>query len=675
MDKGTSDTPQYPWKAEGPALEIKRVHAPSLAPQPPPFFKSERGSDCCAKCRDIIHTFKVWRFLPDGDIVPSGRAGTFQRQHYNVSSLRISASRGCPICRFFYHEIGLQLIAQNSRIFTETKMKFAITTSQPSSIEIIDFSYRSRIFEVYRRDGSTLRNDTIREFIALGTASEHISKYFVLCDVQPHPLYSTCWAIVQNWIATCAEHHSHCSPPNSNSLPTRIIDVSESRPRLVDGTTKGGRYTALSHCWGQGHHPLSHTTSLTMRDFCNGIDLTDLPATYRDAIEVTRRLKIQYIWIDSLCIIQDSIEDWQKEAKKMGSYYENCFLNISALDSPESDTGFLMQRQTRRTWRRVFQESPLSRRAWVLQERLVSTRVLHYGRDDMFWECLTCSTRESDPTVYRLTNQDTEWLDENFKRSLQFSQTEVSVVLHKWYKVVAQYTRLSMSHESDMLPAISAIAERIRQVTDFSYCAGIWQEDLLQGLLWYADGPRSAPKIWRAPSWSWAQLTGPIEHLFSPKCERIESRFDLKILEYCNDIKTRNEGRETIHRDALSVVGYKINVWSKSSHGDPPYNNPGLKLIVDIYDEKGMPLGTGYLDAFIGEEPIRYCTALAVSARQNLAPKNGPKLVFLLVEPVDENAQVYRRIGLGQSFDPFQGTFYEFQDAFGQEPPVSLILI
>jgi len=572
------------------------------------------------------------------------------------------------------------------------KVSKSHTIHNPPSLEVIDFSYRSRIFEVYRKtDGITLRNQTDGIPMALEYGYQEGSTILTLCDVQPHPLSIKCWAIVQDWISTCVKFHTHCSPPNSNNrLPTRVIDVGESRPRLVDGLAKIERYTALSHCWGQGHHPLSNTTSSTINDFRNGIDTTDLPATYRDAIEVTRRLEIRYIWIDSLCIIQDSIEDWQEEAKQMGSYYENCFLNISALDSSESDTGFLMQRQSfpsvqlegiwhlrpaRRSWRRVFQESPLSRRAWVLQERLVSTRVLHYGRDDMFWECLTCSTRESDTTEHRLTDQDTEWLDENFKRSLQFSNTEVSVVMHKWYKVVAQYSRLTMSHESDMLPAVSAIAERIRQVTGFVYHAGLWEQDIVQGLLWYADGPRSAPKIWRAPSWSWAQLTGPVEHLFDPNCERIESRFDLKIVEYCDAITSQIECEQITHRAGLSVVGHKLNVWTKSSHGDPPYNNPGLKLILDIYDKKGMPLGTGYLDTFMGEEPIRYCTALAISARQNLPPKSGTKLVFLLVEPVDEDAQVYRRIGLGQSFDPFQGIFYEFHDVFGEEPPMSLILI
>ncbi len=508
--------------------------------------------------------------------------------------------------------------------------------------------------------------------------------------MQHHALSEDCWKIVENWISTCTTEHGKCSQPSTLPLPTRVIDVSGLRPTLVDGRCISGPYTALSHCWGQGHHPLSHTTTQTINDFRIGIDVFDLPATFRDAIEVTRRLKVKYLWIDSLCIIQDLIEDWQREAQRMGSYYQKCILNISALDAPESDTGFLLSRQAhptvqlegnfymrpaRRSWRKVFQDSPLSRRAWVLQERLVSTRVLHFGRDDMFWECLTCSTRESDSTEHKLTDQDTEWLDENFKRSLQFSRIDVSVALHKWYKVVAQYTKLSMSHESDMLPAISAIAGRIRQATEYTYLAGLWMEDLHQGLLWYADGPRSAPRIWRAPSWSWAQLNGPILHLFSPTSSRVPSKYDLKISNSARNNFAESENTKLVRDTELAVEGFTGAVWIKGSHGNPPYNNPSLKLIVDIYDQHGMPIGTGFLDMLIDENPIRPCEALAISQRSDKEVVSDPWLSFLMIEPVDEQPKVYRRIGVGQTLEPFHRTLFDGSHVFDQDPPRELTLI
>lgn len=141
----------------------------------------------------------------------------------------------------------------------------------------------------------------------------------------------------------------------------------------------------------------------------------------------------------------------------------------------------------------------------------------------MFRECLTCSIRESDLTEYRLKDKEAEWLDENFKRFLDFPLVHALPLLQvncqeastKWYKVIAQYSRLSMSHESDTLPAICAIADQSKGATRHTYLAGLWQEDLHTGLLWYADGPKPAPRIWRAPSWSWAQPTGPIILIYS----------------------------------------------------------------------------------------------------------------------------------------------------------------
>jgi hypothetical protein len=107
-----------------------------------------------------------------------------------------------------------------------------------------------------------------------------------------------------------------------------------------------------------------------LNDFRNGFDIFDLPATFHDAIEVTQRLNVKYLWIDSPCIIQDSFKDWGREAGRMGSYYQNCFLNISAFDAPDSDAGFLLPRTStqivllegniylravRRSWRKVFE--------------------------------------------------------------------------------------------------------------------------------------------------------------------------------------------------------------------------------------------------------------------------------------------------------------------------------
>jgi hypothetical protein len=131
-------------------------------------------------------------------------------------------------------------------------------------------------------------------------------------------------------------------------MPFRLIDVSKQQPVLVtDQPMKLARYTALSYCWGNG--TVMTTTTTTLQARCRSIAMYSLPKTLQDAVSITRRLKIDHLWIDSLCILQDSSEDWQREATKMGEYYRNAFRTLSALDSPDANYGMLQMRNSVRS--------------------------------------------------------------------------------------------------------------------------------------------------------------------------------------------------------------------------------------------------------------------------------------------------------------------------------------
>lgn len=239
--------------------------------------------------------------------------------------------------------------------------------------------------------------------------------------------------MTDKWTSSCRSHHVSC-PKDPTFLPTRLVQLHPNGIRLVETPTgKKGIYTALSHCWGSAQ--TSKTTASTLKSFSQNIDVLHLPKSFQDAILITRKLGIAYIWIDSLCIIQDSAGDWHREASRMENYYSNCFLNISALSARDSNVGFLNRRKlapdvqlqddlrlrhASRPWGTVFYNSPLSQRAWVLQERLLSNRVLHFGDEELFWECSTLSARESSSESFTLQAQSTAWEDANFKRSLNF---------------------------------------------------------------------------------------------------------------------------------------------------------------------------------------------------------------------------------------------------------------
>lgn len=141
------------------------------------------------------------------------------------------------------------------------------------------------------------------------------------------------------------------------------------------------------------------------------IPLHTLSKTFQDAVEVTRRLGIRYLWIDSLCIIQDSAADWDTEAIQMEYVYNNCFFNIAATHSANGEGGlftrrdplvnlpvrvqatydgeepkFLMSINANR-WVEAFEREPLNTRGWVIQERIFSPRICHFTSNQVIWEC------------------------------------------------------------------------------------------------------------------------------------------------------------------------------------------------------------------------------------------------------------------------------------------------
>jgi hypothetical protein len=129
------------------------------------------------------------------------------------------------------------------------------------------------------------------------------------------------------------------SSNTSQKLPTRVLDVASNRDIvfLCESTRQKDKYIALSHTWGTTHR-LTLTTS-NLAALKDGVLLSQLPKTFRDAAEIARQLKISYVWIDSLCIIQDDPTDWEVEASRMGDVYANSYLSIAALSSKDDSSG------------------------------------------------------------------------------------------------------------------------------------------------------------------------------------------------------------------------------------------------------------------------------------------------------------------------------------------------
>jgi len=342
------------------------------------------------------------------------------------------------------------------------------------------------------------------------------------------------------WLAECRTSHERCCEPMSDFVPSRILDVGTYSDSIhLQRTLLGwaGPYVTLSHCWGGGE--ILKTTKQTLKTMKSGIQISSLPATFAAAVQLTRALGFKYLWIDSLCIIQDSREDWMTESSQMGKIYSHSSLTISAdsggayspnieprmlyyqpvLSKPKplSDscssghTGLeFLSDDTATT---MLLDSPLSTRAWTLQERILSPRVLYFSSKSMAWEC------NSSYTTFDTAGQIGKALRLQFAQKATSSDPNIhlsdlpiqllSKPMKMWRDIVREYSRRKLTFAQDKLPALAGLVSKLSEKTGYTYVAGLWLQDLLPtGLLWFRDfatTPLIRPR-YRAPSWSWASI-------------------------------------------------------------------------------------------------------------------------------------------------------------------------
>jgi hypothetical protein len=153
--------------------------------------------------------------------------------------------------------------------------------------------------------------------------------------------------LAKRWILDYIDNHSECASNLNPALPTRVLDVGLSNgnqePRLILGHGIQGPYIALSHYWGSSKPLVTNIGNI--QEHLTTIPFQGLPQTFQDAVTITRRLSYRFLWIDSLCIIQDSPEDWQNECTKMSDIYKNAVVIITGLAAKDSSCGFLGDRK------------------------------------------------------------------------------------------------------------------------------------------------------------------------------------------------------------------------------------------------------------------------------------------------------------------------------------------
>jgi hypothetical protein len=276
------------------------------------------------------------------------------------------------------------------------------------------------------------------------------------------------------------------------------------------------------------------------------ISPTTLPPTYLHAIEITNALHVQYLWIDSLCIIQDSKEDWEHEHSLMHEIYRHSHCTIAAnlsLDSEglfhASDTSndsiqfpckaadgtikLVRAMKTQCSWSGIYDISPLWKRGWPFVEREMSARIMHFTPREVLWECRVLKATQGLPTtnVWRK-------LGHEYRRLLDaIGAVDAGMLdVHDlWHRTVTAYSFCQLSHPEETLPALSSLVSIVAAYTNSEYVAGMWASDLKRSLMWatttYRHNKRESDarhEMYIAPSWSWASVK-------SPKCFSVLGRF------------------------------------------------------------------------------------------------------------------------------------------------------
>jgi Heterokaryon incompatibility protein (HET) len=407
----------------------------------------------------------------------------------------------------------------------------------------------------------------------------------------------TNFQLIRDWMHECLTAHRYCATPGRVSertfpLPTRVIDVTYEDPRLVEPQGESGLYVALSHCWGKSRTVVTDTSTLSERK--EGIEFFSLPKTFQDALMVTRRLGYRYLWIDSLCILQDSQSDWQREASRMGNYYGQAQLTISATNADGDHAGFLKSRTSSvltpvelnltlpnggtgkifvaleppnavaSAFYRNVEQSPTKQRAWIFQERVLSPRILHFGKDQIFWECGSFTLSEDGSRH----SQSLGGLQRGFGTNLWLtdprygpSMTDAShirtLIRYEWLKLVMEYTKRSLTNPSDKLPAISGLAHKAPEMFRTQYCAGLWESGVRHNLDWIASKPSEPLKEYRAPSWSWAAVDGPVSFTDERSLNRKMATFGIENISV--ELLSEDEYGQ-IRAASLTLCGYFLSV-------------------------------------------------------------------------------------------------------------------
>jgi hypothetical protein len=521
---------------------------------------------------------------------------------------------------------------------------------------------------------------------------------------------------IASWINTCYSTHACTIAPfieqTPENLPKRLLRLGEKHTdvRLVDTATLSPevlKYVALSYCWGTDTSKQLKTTKSNLEQHKLGIDWETIPSVIQDAITVAANVDQRFIWVDALCIVQDSLDDWDQEITRMGSIYAQSLFTIAATNSAGVSEGFLRTGGNARDTQHgildwfefkgknseidsfilhakhevtdkihQIEDAPWNKRAWTYQERLFSPRIVHFTKGQVYWECqekFNCQEglvtwSKARPTINRAPLT-LDWHQFEGTPGEQHAGQGKDTIVDIWYNVISKdYSTRSLGVPADKLPAISALAMGIAFYMDEQYLAGHWLHALDTSLSWSRldtsnhDKPGQELKNLNngSPSWSWASRQGQVwwdesavmHHL--PFIATEEELLEQKLVGQPLKLNPRQV------RDVIKVTEWDLQYKSNDTFGQ--VLGGGLALHARIkrsYVQDGGSSGIAYLGLQFGERLGLCCfdtdeipDQVDVLFLLEKSWDGGSKTAVALLLRAKEGTPGFERIGLAKGIIP-----------------------
>ncbi|KAF1810149.1 HET-domain-containing protein [Eremomyces bilateralis CBS 781.70] len=478
----------------------------------------------------------ICRSLFKEDYVKPNKVLPFFDHHVDISSLEASANEKCYICLRLMEALCYMKKDSEAQCSFNTQCYIANLDKTPGQIYVAFYVYQSK------RWMKTL------PFRAL--PSQSVKKDMATFDLPTSTSRPRTLDQARQWLSCCLSEHKACSRVPDHWLPTRLVEVRKSgsifAARLCYGSDLNSEthYLTLSHCWGKT--PFFVLTRDNHDQMVQSIPIASLSPIFADAMRITVGLGYKYLWIDSLCIIQQEPGslDWLKESLTMHLVYGNGVCNLAASGFSDGKEGLLLSSDIRdiqppeADFARVsvgpippkramiileeygtdVLQAPLHQRAWVYQEQIMAPRILHFARRQMYWECRSKLSSELFPKSCPDTVMDSQWpsgaMNPVYASLLDLSFTIPTEHFYDaWCRIVEMYSNASLTYSTDKFPALSGLAKSFVPRLKDEYLAGMWRRDLHCELLWYIHDDGEPSSTYRAPTWSWASVDGRIYFL------------------------------------------------------------------------------------------------------------------------------------------------------------------